>query len=44
MNSWDKMHPVNDWECKRSKRIEIIQGDENKFAKDNCIILEKYKI
>lgn len=29
--------PVNDWEPNRSKRIETIQGNENKFVKDDYI-------
>lgn len=24
MNAWDKVYPVNDWECNRAKRIEGI--------------------
>lgn len=28
---WDKNDPVSDWERKRAKRIEKIQGNKNKF-------------
>ena len=34
---WDKEHPVDEWECKRAKRIEAIQGNPNKFVKEPCI-------
>ena len=34
---WDKQHPVDEWECKRAKRIEKIQGNPNKFVKEPCI-------
>lgn len=34
--SWNKMHPVDAWECARAKRIEKIQGNENRFAKEPC--------
>ena len=43
MELWDKMYPVDEWECKRSKRIERIQGNKNKFVRDKCISLEEYK-
>lgn len=35
--AWDRMFPVTDWECTRAKRIEEIQGNENKFVKRPCI-------
>ena len=34
---WDKEHPVDEWECKRAKRIEKVQGNPNKFVKEPCI-------
>lgn len=37
MDAWDKMYPVDEWECKRAKRIEAIQGNENTFVKNMCI-------
>ena len=35
--AWDKEDPVDDWECKRAKRTEGIQGNENPFVKKACI-------
>jgi deoxyribonuclease-1 len=32
MNAWDKQDPVTRWECKRSKRIEKLQGNANKIV------------
>jgi len=37
MDAWDKMYPVDEWECTRTKRIEAIQGNENPFVKNKCI-------
>ena len=34
--AWDKMYPVDAWECTRTKRIESLQGNENKFVKKAC--------
>lgn len=36
MNAWNKMHPVDEWECIRARRIEALQGNENKFVKQAC--------
>lgn len=36
MNAWNKEHPVELWECKRSKKIEKLQGNENPFVKKPC--------
>lgn len=36
MDAWDKMYPVETWECTRAKRIEGIQGNENPFVKVPC--------
>ena len=36
MTAWDKMYPVDAWECLRAKRIERIQGNENPFVKEAC--------
>jgi deoxyribonuclease-1 len=33
---WNKQDPVDAWECKRAKRIEKIQKNENRFVKVNC--------
>lgn len=36
MMAWDKMYPVDRWECLRAKRIARIQGNENAFVTDAC--------
>lgn len=36
MGAWDKMYPVDQWECTRAKRIEALQGNENRFVKEPC--------
>lgn len=36
MTAWNKTYPVDKWECTRAKRIEAIQGNENRFVKDPC--------
>lgn len=36
MQAWDKQYPVDKWECTRAKRIEDLQGNENKFVKAPC--------
>lgn len=36
MNAWDKMYPVDEWECERAQKIEKIQGNENTFVKKAC--------
>lgn len=35
--AWDRKFPVDAWECKRAKRIERIQKNENRFVKEPCI-------
>lgn len=35
-DAWDKMDPVDAWECERCRRIEKIQGNENPFVKKAC--------
>lgn len=37
MRAWDKQYPVDAWECTRAKRIEALQGNENKFVKQPCV-------
>lgn len=34
--AWDKMFPVDAWECTRAKRIEALQGNENARVKEPC--------
>lgn len=36
MDAWDRMYPVDQWECTRAKRIEAIQGNENPLVKEKC--------
>lgn len=36
MDAWNKQYPVDAWECLRAKRIEKIQGNENRFVKEAC--------
>ena len=35
--AWGKEDLVDDWECERSKRIEGIQRNENRFVKKVCV-------
>lgn len=37
MQAWDKLYPVDQWECARAKRIESLQGNENMFVKAPCV-------
>lgn len=34
--AWDKLHPADEWECQRAKKIEKIQGNENPILKQRC--------
>lgn len=36
MQAWDKMYPVDAWECKRAARIEKLQGNRNDFVAVPC--------
>jgi deoxyribonuclease-1 len=36
MSAWDKMYPVNAWECARAKKITSIQQSENNIVKIRC--------
>ena len=36
MHAWDKLHPVNNWECLRASRIEKIQGNTNSIVSTRC--------
>lgn len=36
MDAWDRMHPVDQWECTRAKRIEALQSNENPMVKQKC--------
>ena len=35
--AWDQQDPVDEWECKRAKRIEERQKNENPFVKKACV-------
>ena len=37
MSAWDKMYPIDDWECTRSKKISSVQKSENKIVKTRCL-------
>lgn len=37
MGAWDRQYPVDAWECTRAKRIEALQGNENRFVKEPCV-------
>jgi len=37
MGAWDRQYPVDAWECTRAKRIEALQGNENRFVKAPCV-------
>lgn len=34
--AWDKMFPVSTWECKRAKKIELIQKNANSILNKRC--------
>ncbi|ORU91808.1 MAG: endonuclease I [Cycloclasticus sp. symbiont of Poecilosclerida sp. N] len=36
MLAWDKLHPVNNWECTRADRIKNIQGNSNQILSARC--------
>jgi len=36
MNAWDKMYPVDSWECTRAKKISSLQKSENIVVKSRC--------
>lgn len=33
---WDKLDPVDEWECKRNARIKDVQGLGNSFVTEAC--------
>lgn len=37
MQAWNRQYPVTLDECRRTKRIEALQGNENKVVKEACI-------
>jgi deoxyribonuclease-1 len=36
MNAWDKIHPVDAWECARAKKITRLQKNENNVVMSRC--------
>jgi deoxyribonuclease-1 len=36
MNAWDKMYPVDAWECTRAKKITRLQKSQNNIIKKRC--------
>ena len=36
MQAWDKMYPVDEWECERARRIQKLQGNSNRFVVEAC--------
>lgn len=36
MNAWDRMYPVNIWECARVKKITNLQKSENNVVRGRC--------
>jgi deoxyribonuclease-1 len=36
MNAWDKMYPVDVWECTRAKKITSLQQSDNNIVKSRC--------
>ncbi|GAB3099361.1 endonuclease I [Aestuariicella hydrocarbonica] len=36
MEAWDRMYPVNQWECARADRIRAIQGNRNPVMEQAC--------
>jgi deoxyribonuclease-1 len=39
--AWDKMDPVDEWECERARRIAEIQGNVNMVVDQACRALQK---
>jgi len=37
MTAWDKMYPVDELECLRTKKITDIQGSKNTIVQNRCI-------
>jgi len=36
MDAWDKMYPVNTWECQRAKKISNLQKSKNNIVLSRC--------
>lgn len=38
MNAWDKLYPVDKWECRRARKITEIQESKNTIVQSRCEI------
>lgn len=38
MNAWDKLYPVDNWECQRARKITEIQKSKNTIVQSRCEI------
>lgn len=36
MNAWDKLYPVDAWECARAEKISNLQENKNYVVKSRC--------
>lgn len=36
MQAWNNQYPVSEWECVRDQRIEKVQGNSNRFVREQC--------
>lgn len=36
MAAWDKQYPVNEWECKRARKIATLQKNKNLVVENRC--------
>jgi deoxyribonuclease-1 len=36
MTAWDKMYPVDAWECARANKIALVQSSHNEVVKSRC--------
>jgi len=36
MRAWDKMYPVDSWECHRAKKITELQKSNNEVVQSRC--------
>ncbi|MDN2662637.1 endonuclease [Psychromonas sp. 14N.309.X.WAT.B.A12] len=43
MNAWDKMYPVNAWECERAKKISVLQKSSNLVVQSRCEVKSLWK-
>ncbi len=34
--AWDRLHPVDPWECERAQKIEALTGKKNEILKSRC--------